>query len=66
MNTQGIGLGLVIADLIVAQFKGKIRFKSKENIGSTFTFNFVLEEIYDEDASCSNSQDELMLDKKSL
>ena len=44
MNTQGIGLGLVIADQIVAQFNGTIKFKSKIDVGSTFTFNFKLEE----------------------
>ena len=44
MNTQGIGLGLVIADQIVSQFNGKIKFKSRLGIGSTFTFTFKLDE----------------------
>ena len=44
MNTQGIGLGLVIADQIVSQFNGTINFKSQLGVGSTFTFTFKLEE----------------------
>lgn len=48
MNTQGIGLGLVIADQIVSQFDGDIKFKSKLGVGSTFTFTFQLEELHDD------------------
>ena len=44
MNTNGIGLGLVISDMIVNQFNGKISFESKEDQGSTFTFTFKLKE----------------------
>ena len=45
MNTNGIGLGLVIADQIVTQFKGKITCKSKPDVGSTFSFTFKLSKI---------------------
>lgn len=44
MNTKGIGLGLMISELIVKQFNGEIRFESEKNKGSTFTFNFKLED----------------------
>lgn len=42
MNTQGIGLGLVISDNIVEQFNGKIGCKSRYNHGSTFMFSILL------------------------
>jgi nitrogen-specific signal transduction histidine kinase len=42
MNTQGIGLGLVISDNIVEQFDGKIGVKSRFNKGSTFMFSILL------------------------
>ena len=43
MNTKGIGLGLVIAKLIVEQFNGQISFESEKEVGSTFTFTFMLD-----------------------
>ena len=43
MNTKGIGLGLVIAKLIVEQFNGQISFESEKDVGSTFTFTFMLD-----------------------
>ena len=42
MNTQGIGLGLVISENIVKSFDGKIGVKSKYSKGSMFTFSIVL------------------------
>ena len=42
MNTQGIGLGLVISENIVNQFEGKIGVKSKYGVGTTFAFSFNL------------------------
>jgi len=42
MNTNGIGLGLVIADQIVHQFDGMINFDSEPDVGSTFRFTFKL------------------------
>lgn len=42
MNTQGIGLGLVISDNIVTTFGGKIGVKSKVGRGTMFSFSFVL------------------------
>ena len=43
MNTQGIGLGLVISENIVNQFNGSIGVKSKYGVGTTFAFSFMLE-----------------------
>jgi K+-sensing histidine kinase KdpD len=40
INTQGIGLGLVISKLIVNKFNGYIDFKSKYKRGSTFFYTF--------------------------
>jgi C4-dicarboxylate-specific signal transduction histidine kinase len=36
MNTNGIGLGLMISKLIVEKFDGNISFTSEENVGSSF------------------------------
>ena len=43
MNTNGIGLGLVISEQIVQQFGGSINFSSQYNVGSEFWFTFKLE-----------------------
>ena len=43
-NTNGVGLGLVIADLIVTKFDGDINFKSVPGKGSNFYFTFKLYE----------------------
>lgn len=42
---QGIGLGLVISQMIVKKFNGQIDFLSKYKKGSTFFFNFELEKV---------------------
>lgn len=42
MNTQGIGLGLVISQNIVNEFDGKIGVKSKYGRGTTFAFSINL------------------------
>lgn len=42
MNTQGIGLGLVISENIVKSFHGMIGVKSKFNKGTKFAFSIVL------------------------
>jgi len=42
MNTQGIGLGLVICENIVKAFNGKIGVKSRYGKGSKFCFSFLL------------------------
>ena len=42
MNTNGIGLGLVICENIVNMFDGYINFESVPKQGSTFTFAFKL------------------------
>ena len=48
INTQGIGLGLVISKLIVNKFNGVIDFLSKYKRGSTFFFTFQLDSITQE------------------
>ena len=45
INTQGIGLGLVISKLIVEKFHGSIDFFSKHTKGSAFFFSFEIEEF---------------------
>ena len=40
INKNGIGLGLVIADLITSQFGGKVSVESEFGEGSTFSFFF--------------------------
>lgn len=42
MNTQGIGLGLVISENIVKAFKGRIGVRSKFGKGTKFAFSIVL------------------------
>ena len=42
MNTNGIGLGLVISEHIVKMFDGSIEFDSIPDEGSTFRFTFKL------------------------
>jgi C4-dicarboxylate-specific signal transduction histidine kinase len=44
MNTNGIGLGLVIIDNIVTKFEGNIGFYSKPLAGSEFFFTFKLDD----------------------
>ena len=41
-NKNGVGLGLVIADLIVKKFDGTINFESQVGKGSNFYFTFKL------------------------
>ena len=42
MNTQGIGLGLVISENIVKAFGGRIGVKSKPGKGTKFAFSILL------------------------
>ena len=49
MNTQGIGLGLVISKLIVEKFGGKINFLSEYGEGTTVYYTFPLLEIEEEE-----------------
>ena len=42
MNRNGIGLGLVISEMIVTEFEGIIDFDSVPDEGSTFIFTFKL------------------------
>lgn len=48
-NIKGIGLGLVICELIVKKFEGEINFKSTFEKGSKFFYSFMLESIDQED-----------------
>jgi hypothetical protein len=43
INTKGIGLGLVISQMITQEFGGEIRVKSKYKVGSRFQSSFLLE-----------------------
>jgi len=45
INTQGIGLGLVISKLIVEKFGGKLKFFSEYGKGTTFYYTFPLVDI---------------------
>jgi K+-sensing histidine kinase KdpD len=45
MNLGGIGLGLVISNLIVTKFGGSLNFTSEENVGSSFIYSFEMEEM---------------------
>ena len=45
INTQGIGLGLVISQMIVEHFGGQISFESEHGQGTTFTFTFETEPL---------------------
>ena len=56
VNTNGIGLGLVISKLLVNKFKGEIDFRSKWKRGSTFFFTFETKEY--ELSEYSNQQKE--------
>lgn len=49
MNTQGIGLGLVISENIVKCFDGLIGVRSKFGKGSHFAFSIALDNVDDDD-----------------
>ena len=43
INTNGIGLGLVISKMIANKFDGSIDFESQYQIGSKFRFSFQID-----------------------
>ena len=43
-RSGGIGMGLIISREIVSKYNGRISFNSKYMEGSTFSFNFNLED----------------------
>ena len=43
INTEGIGLGLMISKMIVENFQGTINFTSEYQKGSIFYYTFVTE-----------------------
>ena len=45
LNSNGIGLGLVISKKIVERFNGKINYYSKYKRGTTFFYTFEIEDI---------------------
>ena len=45
VNTNGIGLGLMISKMIVSNFDGIIDFVSEFNKGSVFFFTFSTQQI---------------------
>lgn len=45
MNTQGIGLGLVISENLVKCFDGAIGVRSRFGKGSHFAFSIVLDDL---------------------
>ena len=49
VNTQGIGLGLVISKLIVEKFGGKLNFLSENGKGTTFYYTFPLRDFNEEE-----------------
>ena len=49
INTNGIGLGLVISKLIVNKFEGEINFSSVFEKGSNFNFTFEVSELCRDD-----------------
>ena len=46
VNQNGIGLGLVIAQMIVKQYDGTVEFESTHGKGSCFTFTFKIKAPY--------------------
>ena len=48
MNSNGVGLGLVISKQITCQFDGDIQVESKLGVGSDFTFYFRLHNVVDQ------------------
>ena len=53
MNTQGIGLGLVISENIVKCFDGQIGVRSRFGKGSHFAFCIALDSMEDDDENYS-------------
>ena len=68
MNTNGIGLGLMISKLIVEKFDGNITFESEPEKGSKFMFTFKLEQADDQSlqSESSHRQYEHILNNKNL
>ena len=64
INTNGIGLGLVISKMIITKFGGTISFQSKYKRGTTFVFTFDLDAfdleyfLQKQNKSSHNSQEE--------
>jgi len=60
INIHGIGLGLVICQMIVKKFNGTIDFVSEFNKGSTFYYTFELEDICESDCNSNQRKESLM------
>lgn len=63
LNANGIGLGLMISDMIVSKYDGKITFDSTEGQGSTFTFTIKiqLDLIRTNASNCLNSDPDITI-----
>ncbi|CDW82762.1 multi-sensor hybrid histidine kinase [Stylonychia lemnae] len=58
ISQQGVGLGLNICQRICENLGGKIKMESQENVGSTFTFNIIIDQLRQVE-SVLNSDDTL-------
>ena len=54
INTNGIGIGLVLSKLIVEKFDGKIDFISEFQKGTTFFMTFDIETVNEKDLLSDN------------
>jgi signal transduction histidine kinase len=66
INTQGIGLGLNISKDIVQHFGGFIQCDSTWQIGSTFTFMFVLSDNIEGDETLQRCRNPIVKTYKKL
>ena len=53
VNAEGVGLGLYISKKIVTKFGGNITVQSKLEVGTKFTFTFMLDEKHESKKSSS-------------
>ena len=56
-NTNGIGIGLMITEQLVTQYKGKIWVESKPDVGSSFFFKLKIIQDDREEQIIQQSQD---------
>lgn len=54
INSEGIGLGLMISKMIVEAFSGTIGFNSKLNQGTTFYYTFINHQIQESEIKGQN------------
>ena len=66
VNTEGIGLGLMISKMIVEHFDGIINFTSEYKKGSIFYYTFRADEFLQEELSPRNLNSLLFDDKGNI